>query len=78
MCVSYSYTSLQSKCHQSGCEDSIEKLRRISRQTHGHDVGKLMSGRNMNNTKLSQSHLLLDKMNIQLNMLWAAMMNGVS
>ena len=48
-----------------------------SRQSLRHHIGELLCSRNMEDPNTSKGHLLVHKVNVQLNVLSPTMMNGV-
>jgi hypothetical protein len=58
-------------------ETGTKLLEGGSRQSLSHHIGELLCGRNMENPNASKGHLFTHKVNVQLNVLGPAMMNGV-
>ena len=58
-------------------ETGTKLLEGGSRQSLSHHIGELLCSRNMEDPNTSKSHLLAHKLNVQLNVLSPAMMNGV-
>ena len=59
-------------------ETETDVLKRLSRQSLGENVGKLSRRGNMKHPNLTKSNLFTNKMNINVNMLCASVLNWIA
>ena len=74
----YTLTSPLSSCvNWKDAQTGSKIIEQLRREPLGHDVSELSRGRHMENSNLTKRYLFSDKMNIELDMLSAPMLNRV-